>query len=91
MANLYDKRSANHAGYKEGTKVETIIDHHEVNGDLYSGTILTTLSIVHYPTRIIAVDDSGLEWTLPLYSIKIHDILDKNADTVSNIDNEIKE
>ena len=39
MANIYDKRSVQHAGFDEGTKVETIVDHHEVNGDLSSGTI----------------------------------------------------
>ena len=70
MANIYDKRSVQHAGFDEGTKVETIVDHHEVNGDLSSGTILTVVSIAHYPTRIIAVDNNGLEWTLPLHSVK---------------------
>lgn len=70
MANIYDKRSENHAGYNEGTKIETIVDHHEVNRDLSSGTILTVASIAHYPTRIIAVDKSGLEWTLPIHSIR---------------------
>ena len=71
MANIYDKRSLKHAGYNEGTKIETIIDHHEVNRDLSSGTILTVVSIAHYPTRLIAVDNSGLEWTLPIHSIRI--------------------
>ena len=33
MANIYDERSENHAGYNEGTKVETTVDHHEVNRD----------------------------------------------------------
>ena len=32
--------------------------------------ILTVVSIAHYPTRVIAVDENGLEWTLPLHSIK---------------------
>jgi len=70
MANIYDKRSENHAGYTEGTKIETIVEHHEVNRDLSSGTILTVASIAHYPTRIIAVDNSGLEWMLPIHSIR---------------------
>jgi len=35
-----------------------------------SGTILTVASIAHYPTRIIAVDKNGLEWTLPIHSIR---------------------
>ena len=70
MANIYDERSENHAGYNEGTKVETTVDHHEVNRDLSSGKILTVVSIAHYPTRVIAVDENGLEWTLPLLSIK---------------------
>ena len=39
MANIYDERSENHAGYNEGTKVETTVDHHEVNRDLSSGKI----------------------------------------------------
>ena len=61
MANVYDKRSENHAGYNEGTKVETTVDHHEVNRDLSSGKILTVVSIAHYPTRVIAVDENGEE------------------------------
>ena len=70
MTNIYDKRSENHAGYDEGIKIETIVDHHEVNRDLASGAVLTVVSIAHYPTRIIAVDKSGIEWTLPIHSIK---------------------
>ena len=70
MANIYDERSENHAGYNEGTKVQTTVDHHQVNRDLSSGKILTVVSIAHYPTRVIAVDENGLEWTLPLHSIK---------------------
>ena len=31
MANLYDERSDEHAGFSTGVKVETTIDHHEVN------------------------------------------------------------
>ena len=70
MANIYDERSDEHAGFAAGTKIETTIDHHEVNRDLSSGKILTVVSIAHYPTRVIAVDENGLEWTLPLHSIK---------------------
>ena len=84
MANVYDKRSENHAGYNEGTKVETIIDHHEVNRDLSSGSILTVVSIAHFPTRVIAVDNNGLEWTLPLHSIMEHD----NIQSTSDIDDD---
>ena len=80
MANVYDKRSENHAGYNEGTKVETIVDHHEVNRDLSSGSILTVVSIAHFPTRVIAVDNNGLEWTLPLHSIMGHDSIQSTSD-----------
>ena len=79
MANVYDKRSENHAGYNEGTKVETIVDHHEVNRDLSSGSILTVVSIAHFPTRVIAVDNNGLEWTLPLHSIMEHDSIQSTS------------
>lgn len=87
MANIYDKRSVKHAGYNEGTKIETIIDHHEVNRDLSSGTILTVVSIAHYPTRLIAVDNSGLEWTLPMHSIR----LCESAKSISDLDIDLKE
>ena len=80
MANIYDERSENHAGYNEGTKVETIVDHHEVNRDLSSGSILTVVSIAHFPTRVIAVDNNGLEWTLPLHSIMEHDSIQSTSD-----------
>ena len=84
MANVYDKRSENHAGYNEGTKVETIVDHHEVNRDLSSGSILTVVSIAHFPTRVIAVDNNGIEWTLPLHSIMEHDSVQSNSDIVDD-------
>ena len=87
MANIYDKRSLKHAGYNEGTKIETIIDHHEVNRDLSSGTILTVVSIAHYPTRLIAIDNSGLEWTLPIHSIRLY----KSDKSISDIDSDVKE
>ena len=80
MAYVYDKRSENHAGYNEGTKVETIVDHHEVNRDLSSGSILTVVSIAHFPTRVIAVDNNGIEWTLPLHSIMEHDSIQSTSD-----------
>ena len=84
MANVYDKRSENHAGYNEGTKVETIIDHHEVNRDLSSGSILTVVSIAHFPTRVIAVDNNGIEWTLPLHSIMEYDSVQSTSDIVDD-------
>ena len=84
MANIYDNRSFKPAGYNEGTKVETIIDHHEVNRDLSSGSILTVVSIAHFTTRVIAVDNNGLEWTLPLHSIMEHD----NIQSTSDIDDD---
>jgi len=34
MANIYDERSDEHAGFAAGAKIETTIDHHEVNRDL---------------------------------------------------------
>jgi hypothetical protein len=80
MANIYDKRSENHAGYNEGTKIESIVDHHEVNRDLSSGSVLTIVSIAHYPTRIIAVDKSGLQWTLPIHSIKKFESEESSSD-----------
>ena len=76
MANIYDERSENHAGYNEGTKVETTVDHHEVNRDLSSGKIF----------RVIAVDENGLEWTLPLHSIKEYH--DSQATSDIDVNNE---
>jgi len=84
MANIYDERSENHAGYNEGTKVETIVDHHEVNRDLSSGSILTVVSIAHFPTRVIAVDNNGIEWTLPLHSIMEYDSVQSTSDIVDD-------
>ena len=71
MANIYDERSDEHAGFSTGVKVETTIDHHEVNRDLAAQTQLTIVSVIHYPTRVIATDENGIEWTLPLHSVKI--------------------
>ena len=71
MANIYDERSGGHAGFVSGTKVETTTNHHEVNRDLAAQTRLTVVSVAHYPTRIVATDENGIEWTLPLHSVKI--------------------
>ena len=71
MANIYDERSDEHAGFAAGVKIETTIDHHEVNRDLAAQTQLTIVSVVHYPTRIVATDENGVEWTLPLHSVRI--------------------
>ena len=54
MANIYDERSDGHAGFSTGTKIETTIDHHEVNRDLAAQTQLTIVSVAHFPTRVIA-------------------------------------
>ena len=71
MANIYDERSDEHAGFSTGAKVETTIDHHEVNRDLAAQTQLTIVSVAHFPPRVIATDENGVEWTLPLHSVKI--------------------
>jgi hypothetical protein len=73
MANKYDERSEEHGGFAAGAKVETTINHHEVNRDLAAQTQLTIVSVAHYPTRVIATDENGIEWTLPLHSVKILD------------------
>ena len=71
MANIYDERSDEHAGFATGAKIETTIDHHEVNRDLAAQTKLTIVSVAHFPTRVIATDETGIEWTLPLHSVRI--------------------
>ena len=71
MAKIYDERSVEHAGFAAGAKLETTIDHHEVNRDIAAQTQLTIVSVAHFPTRIIATDEKGIEWTLPLHSVKI--------------------
>ena len=71
MANIYDERSDEHAGFAAGTKIETTIDHHEVNRDLAAQTQLTIVSVAHFPTRVIAIDENGIEWTLPLHFVRI--------------------
>ena len=71
MANIYDERSDEHAGFAAGAKIETTIDHHEVNRDLAAQTQLTIVSVAHFPTRVIATDENGIEWTLPLHSVRI--------------------
>ena len=71
MANIYDERSDEHAGFAAGTKIETTINHHEVNRDLAAQTQLTIVSVAHFPTRVVATDENDIEWTLPLHSVKI--------------------
>ena len=71
MAKIYDERSVEHAGFAAGAKLETTIDHHEVNRDLAAQTQLTIVSVAHFPTRVIATNENGVEWTLPLHSVKI--------------------
>ena len=71
MANKYDERSEDHGGFAAGDKLETTTTHHEVNRDLAAQTKLTIVSVIHYPTRVIATDTKGTEWTLPLHSVKI--------------------
>jgi hypothetical protein len=71
MANIYDERSDEHAGFAAGAKVETTIDHHEVNRDLAAQAQLTIVSVAHFPTRVVATDENGVEWTLPLHSVRI--------------------
>ena len=71
MANIYDERSDEHAGFAAGAKIETTIDHHEVNRDLAAQTQLTIVSVAHFPTRVVATDENGIEWTLPLHSVRI--------------------
>ena len=71
MANIYDERSDEHAGFAAGTKIETTINHHEVNRDLAAQTQLTIVSVAHFPTRVIATNENGVEWTLPLHSVSI--------------------
>ena len=71
MANKYDERSEDHGGFATGAKLETTTTHHEVNRDLAVQTQLTIVSVVHYPTRIVATDENGVEWTLPLHSARI--------------------
>ena len=71
MANIYDERSDEHAGFAAGAKIETTIDQHEVNRDLAAQTKLTIVSVAHFPTRVVATDENGIEWTLPLHSVRI--------------------
>ena len=88
MANIYDERSDEHAGFAAGTKIETTIDHHEVNRDLAAQTQLTIVSVAHFPTRVIAIDENGIEWTLPLHSVSILEpVVQNNEPDVDNPDN----
>ena len=74
MANKYDERSEDHGGFATGAKLETTTTHHEVSRDLAAQTQLTIVSVIHYPTRVVATDENGIEWTLPLHSVKILDL-----------------
>ena len=88
MANIYDERSNEHAGFAAGAKIETTIDHHEVNRDLAAQTQLTIVSVAHYPTRVIATDENGIEWTLPLHSVRILEpVVQNDEPDVDNSDN----
>jgi len=88
MANIYDERSDEHAGFAAGTKIETTINHHEVNRDLAAQTQLTIVSVAHFPTRVIAIDENGIEWTLPLHSVSILEpVVQNNEPDVDNPDN----
>ena len=88
MANIYDERSDEHAGFAAGTKIETTINHHEVNRDLAAQTQLTIVSVAHFPTRVIAIDENGIEWTLPLHSVRIPEpVVQNDEPDVDNSDN----
>ena len=71
MANKYDGRSEGHGGFAAGAKLETTTTHHEVNRDLAAQAQLTIVSVAHFPTRVVATDKNGIEWTLPLHSVRI--------------------
>ena len=86
MAKIYDERSVEHAGFAAGAKLETTIDHHEVNRDLAAQTQLTIVSVAHFPTRVIATDEKGIEWTLPLHSIKILEPVVQNDEPDADAD-----
>ena len=88
MANIYDERSEEHAGFATGAKIETTIDHHEVNRDLAAQTQLTIVSVAHFPTRVIATDENGIEWTLPLHSVRILEpVVQNDEPDVDDADN----
>ena len=88
MANIYDERSDEHAGFSTGAKVETTIDHHEVNRDLAAQTQLTIVSVAHFPTRVIATAKNGTECTLPLHSVSILEpVVQNDEPDVDNPDN----
>ena len=88
MANIYDERSDEHAGFAAGTKIKTTINHHEVNRDLAAQTQLTIVSVAHFPTRVIATDENGIEWTLPLHSVSILEpVVQNDEPDVDNPDN----
>ena len=88
MANKYDGRSEGHGGFAAGAKLETTTTHHEVNRDLAAQTQLTIVSVIHFPTRVIATDENGIEWTLPLHSVRILEpVVQNDEPDVDNSDN----
>ena len=88
MANKYDERSEDHGGFATGAKLETTATHHEVSRDLAAQTQLTIVSVAHFPTRVIATDKNGIEWTLPLHSVSILEpVVQNDEPDVDNPDN----
>ena len=66
----FHQTSNEHAGANAGTKFKTIKEHHEVQGDLSIGAVLTLDSIAHFPTRFRLKDDVDRIWTVPIHSIE---------------------
>ena len=88
MANIYDERSDEHAGFAAGAKVETTTHHHEVNRDLAAQAQLTIVSVAHFPTRVVATDKNGIEWTLPLHSVRrLESVVQNDEPDVGDPDN----
>ena len=88
MANKYDGRSEDHGGFAAGAKLETTTTHHEVNRDLAAQTQLTIVSVIHFPTRVIATDENCIEWTLPLHSVRILEpVVQNDEPDVDDADN----
>ena len=88
MANKYDGRSEGHGGFAAGAKLETTTTHHEVNRDLAAQAQLTIVSVAHFPTRVVATDENGIEWTLPLHSVRILEpVVQNDEPDVDDADN----
>ena len=47
------------------------VGHLPYRRDLAAQTQLTIVSVAHFPTRVVATDENGIEWTLPLHSVRI--------------------